>query len=86
MAKAIFFSFLAGRKGSEPTRAPFFYIFALCGARPSRKRGVHRHTFLRKTKKMAKAIFLVFGRGARTRTLDMQFWRLPFYQLNYTPM
>ena len=26
-----------------------------------------------------------FGRGARTRTLDMQFWRLPFYQLNYTP-
>ena len=27
-----------------------------------------------------------FGRGAKTRTLDMQFWRLPFYQLNYTPV
>ena len=27
-----------------------------------------------------------FGRGAKTRTLDMQFWRLPFYRLNYTPI
>ncbi len=27
-----------------------------------------------------------FGRGARTRTLDTQFWRLVFYRLNYTPM
>ena len=29
---------------------------------------------------------LVFGRGERTRTLDMRFWRPPFYQLNYTPI
>ena len=27
-----------------------------------------------------------FGRGAKTRTLDMRFWRPPFYQLNYTPV
>ncbi len=26
-----------------------------------------------------------FGGGVRTRTLDMRFWRPPFYQLNYTP-
>ena len=26
------------------------------------------------------------GRGARTRTLDTQFWRLVFYRLNYTPI
>ena len=25
------------------------------------------------------------GRGAKTRTLDTQFWRLVFYRLNYTP-
>ena len=27
-----------------------------------------------------------FGRGAKTRTLDTQFWRLVFYRLNYTPI
>jgi hypothetical protein len=26
------------------------------------------------------------GRGSRTRTHDMRFWRPPFYQLNYAPM
>ncbi len=31
-----------------------------------------------------RATFL-FGRGRRTRTHDTQFWRLVFYQLNYTP-
>ena len=28
---------------------------------------------------------MFFGRGAKTRTLDTQFWRLVFYRLNYTP-
>ena len=28
----------------------------------------------------------MLGRGARTRTLDTQFWRLVFYRLNYTPI
>ena len=29
---------------------------------------------------------LMLGRGAKTRTLDTQFWRLVFYRLNYTPI
>ncbi len=27
-----------------------------------------------------------YGRGRRTRTLDLRFWRPLFYQLNYTPV
>ena len=28
----------------------------------------------------------LFGRGSRTRTHDIRFWRPTFYQLNYTPL
>ena len=28
----------------------------------------------------------ISGRGERTRTLDIRFWRPTFHQLNYAPM
>ncbi len=65
----------------------FIFFMLSAGATLSRKRGVLVIDRIRNKKHQAVRLsVLLFGRGARTRTLDMQFWRLPFYQLNYTPI
>ena len=56
----------------------------------------HRHTIHYRFFRVLKLILphkkgthcvpFLCGRGRRTRTHDTQFWRLVFYQLNYTPM
>ena len=39
-----------------------------------------------KTTHFCRILSFFVGRGVRTWTLDMRFWRPPFYQLNYTPI